>query len=223
MSDKTDTPIWLQGREAIIAESRPDDWRKGAPPDYHLSHTVMPQQRLCNHAETSLEATVERLVQAFEMEISHKKDPETWLSVVNEGFRTRANGGEWHDRQAVAERGSYNLLIGETAYYDHQGESFESSHEVFHTALPGGFFWEVLEVYSPPPVVAFKWRHWGDFTGPYKGFKPTGERVEIFGMTVARLSSDLKLVEVEHFYDNNLFLSRLTGGCPVHKKDSHAT
>jgi hypothetical protein len=218
----TDAPLWLQGRDAIVASSQPEDWRKGAPPDYHLSNEVMPKQRTCTFAEASLEATVERLVQAFELEISHKKDPARWLSVVAEGFRTRTNGGRWYDKRQVAERGSYNILIGESPYYDTEGESFESSHDIFHTAFPGGFFWEVLEVYSPPPVVAFKWRHWGDFTGPYKGFAPTGKRIEIFGMTVARCSGDLKLVEVEHFYDNNIFLSQLTGGCPVHKKGAPA-
>lgn len=223
MSNNTpETPLWLKGRDAIIADAKPEDWRKGAPPDYDLSNTVMPKQRVCNHAETSLEATVERLIQAFEMEISHKKDPAKWLSVVAEGFRTRLNGGPWYSKQDLVERGSYNVWIGENAYYDSAGESFESSHDIFHTAFPNGFYWEVLEVYSPPPVIAVKWRHWGDFSGPYHGFAPTGKRVELFGMTIARTSSDLKLLEVEHFYDNSAFLSQLTGGCPVHKKGAPA-
>ena len=37
-------------------------------------------------------------------------------------------------------------------------------------------------------------------------------------MTVARCAEDLRLLEVEHFYDNNLFLGQLTGGCPIRKR-----
>lgn len=31
------------------------------------------------------------------------------------------------------------------------------------------FAWEVLDVYSGPPVVAFKWRHWGTMKNDYVG------------------------------------------------------
>lgn len=40
----TETPLWLQGRDAVIAAAAPEDWRHEAP-DYHLSHEVMPAQR----------------------------------------------------------------------------------------------------------------------------------------------------------------------------------
>lgn len=32
------------------------------------------------------------------------------------------------------------------------------------------FAWEVLEVYSPPPVVSFRWRHWGVMKSDYVGY-----------------------------------------------------
>lgn len=208
------TPLWLQGRDAVVAAAAPGDWREEAP-DYHLSHTVMPGQRSTRHAPDSLEAIVESIVQVFEMEVSHKKDPKTWVSMVTERFRTNVNGGPWASAQDIVDRGSYNILIGDSIFYSPGGESFESSHHIFHTAFPEGFYWEVLEVLSPPPVVAFKWRHWGSYTGEYKGFRPNGETIEMFGMSVAKVSDDLKLVEVEHYYDPNSFLARLTGGCPV--------
>jgi hypothetical protein len=138
--------------------------------------------------------------------------------MVAQQFRTRVNGGPWADAAAIAERGSYNILIGDNAYYSAAEETFASSHETFHAAFPGGFLWEVLEVYSPPPVVSFKWRHFGRFAGPYKGFSPTGETIEMFGVSVAHCADDLRLLEVEHFYDNSKFLSQLTGGCPIHRE-----
>ena len=210
----SDTPLWLQGRTAVVEAAAPEEWREGVP-DYHLSHTVMPMERTHLFPADSLEAIVERIVQVFEMEVSHKKDPATWVSMVTDQFRTNVNGGPWASAADVAEQGSYNILIGDSAFYKTGQESFESSHHIFHQALPGGFFWEVLEVLTPPPVVAFKWRHWGKSEGEYHGFAPTGELVEMFGMSVAKLDDNLKLLEVEHYYDPNQLLGKLTGGCPV--------
>jgi hypothetical protein len=207
----------MAGRDAVIAASKDSDWRKGSAPDYQLSNQHLPTQRTTSHAPGSLEDIVERLVQVFEMEVSHKGDPNTWLSVATDRFRMSLNGGLVHDAIATAQRGTYNALIGDNPYYQGSKETFESSHDLFHGTFPGGFLWEVLEVYSPPPVVSVKWRHWGDFHGTYKGFKGTGQRVELFGLTVIKLDDSLKIVELEHFYDNNQFLSQLTGGCPIAK------
>ncbi|NUU25176.1 MAG: SnoaL-like polyketide cyclase [Streptomycetaceae bacterium] len=208
------TPLWLQGREAVMAAADPGDWRAEAP-DYHLSHTVMPAQRTHVFEAGSLEAVVESIVQVFEMEVSHKKDPATWVSMVTEKFRTNVNGGPWATAADIAAIGSYNILIGDSVFYRSGAEDFASSHEVFHTAFPNGFYWEVLEVLSPPPVVTFKWRHWGSFDGTYHGHEPTGETIEMFGVSVAKVSDDLRLLDVEHYYDPNTFLGKLTGGCPI--------
>jgi hypothetical protein len=210
----SEAPLWLQGRTAIIDAAQPGEFRDGTP-DYHLSATVMPGERTHQFESDSLEAIVESLVQAFEMEVSHKSDPATWVSMVVDKFRTNVNGGPWATAQDIVDIGSYNVLIGDSIFYKSGQESFESSHHIFHQSFPGGFFWEVLEVLSPPPVVTLKWRHWGDFTGEYNGFAATGERIEMFGVSVATVSDDLKLVQVEHYYDPNQFLSKLTGGCPV--------
>jgi hypothetical protein len=40
--------------------------------------------------------------------------------------------------------------------------------------------------------------------------------VEIFGMSVARVAEDLRILEVEHFYDNSQFLRQIATGCPMH-------
>ncbi|MFN5991813.1 MAG: SnoaL-like polyketide cyclase, partial [Dolichospermum sp.] len=55
------------------------------------------------------------------------------------------------------------------------------------------------------------------FTGTYKDYAPTGETIEITGMSIARVTEDLKIESLEHFFDNNAFLQKLTaGGCPFH-------
>jgi hypothetical protein len=207
--------LLLKGRAAAIAASADTAWRDGKAPDYGFSDEQIPAQRISQHAPDSLAAIVERLVQVFEMEVSNKPDPATWLSVASERFRMNINGGEISSADMTATHGTYNLLIGESPYYSAKQETFASSHEVFHKTFPGGFLWEVLEVYSPPPVIAFKWRHWGVFGGAYKGFEPTGKTLELFGMTLVRVDDNLQILDLEHYYDNNTLLQELTGGCPV--------
>ena len=215
--DNSPKDLLLGGREAVIAASQPSDWCAGAAPDYDMSRKSLAKERTAPLADGSLESIVETVVQVFELEVSHKHDPATWVSVVADQFKTRLNGGAWYDSAALASRGSYNVLIGENLFYDSEGEDFISSHKVFHQALPDGFFWEVLEVLSPPPRVTFTWRHWGAFKGPYKGFAPTGETLELFGVSIATVDDDLRIVELEHYYDNHEFLGKMTGGCPIAK------
>lgn len=137
MTTTPETPLWLQGREAVLAAAAPEDWREGTP-DYHYSHEIMPKQRSRRLEPGSLEAVVESIVQVFEMEVSHKKDPATWVSVVSDHFRTNVNGGPWASLADIAERGSYNILIGDGPFYPASTESFESSHKVFLKTFPMG-------------------------------------------------------------------------------------
>lgn len=72
------------------------------------------------------------------------------------------------------------------------------------------FAWEVLEVYSGPPTVAFKWRHRGWMKGDYVGksddgstvtIKSHNEKHDIQGVTVARLNKDLQVTQLETWTD----------------------
>lgn len=68
-----------------------------------------------------------------------------------------------------AEVGTYNAIIGPNEYYSPANSDFNSSHKTFKRMMPT-FAWEVLEVYSGPPRVAFRWRHWGTMKNDYVGF-----------------------------------------------------
>lgn len=101
-------------------------------------------------------------------------------------------GREGLSGEETLELGSYNALLKnslpkEFQYYKADEETFESSHDVFRSAFPRGFAWEVLNVYSGPPEIAFKYRHWGFFEGPYKGHAPTGERVQFVGLATLKV------------------------------------
>jgi hypothetical protein len=205
-------PLWVQDRDLVIQQSTNTQWRYGTPPDYTRSQENLAKESTQNHLEGTLEAIVQNLVRTFEMEVSFKTNPQQWLSVVNDKFRVSTNGGVEYTAADVSAQGTYNLFMADSENYKASEETFESSAKLFHSTFPQGFPWELLEVYSGPPNVTFKWRHWGHFQGAYKDYAPTGETVEIIGMSIARVTDDLKIVSLEHYFDNTLFLDKLTAG-----------
>lgn len=210
-------PLWVQDRDTVIANDEGVKWRDDQRPDYSYTNQFLKTESQFNHLEGSLEAIVENLVRTFEMEASHKSNPQQWLSIVTDKFRMSSNGGSFYTAQDVADQGTYNLFINDSKEYSATEETFESSFELFHKAFPNGFLWELTEVLSGPPSVTFKWRHQGTFNGPYKDHQPTGQTIEIVGLSIARVTDDLKIIEVEHYFDNSTFLQKLTSGCPFHK------
>ena len=95
--------------------------------------------------------------------------------------------------------GTFNALLKsalpeELHHFKAHEETFESAHNDFKTCFPRGFAWEVIEVYSPPPLITYKFRHWGYFEGPYKAHSPTTELVQLFGMGTLKVNS--RFIEV---------------------------
>ncbi len=205
-------PLWVQDRDKVIAESTDVQWRYQTAPDYSRSNENLATESTRNHLEGTLEAIVQNLVRTFEMEVSFKTNPQEWLSIANDKFRVSTNGGLEYTAADVSAQGTYNLFMADSEHYKASQESFETSAQIFHTTFPQGFPWEVLEVFSGPPNVTFKWRHWGHFHGTYQDYAPTGETIEIIGMSIARVTDDLKIISLEHYFDNTLFLDKLTAG-----------
>jgi hypothetical protein len=123
----------------------------------------------------------------------------------------------------MAKQGTYNVLIGETSYYHAHKMSFEESHETFKRTFSEGFAWEVFQVYSSPPNVSFKWRHFGrmtnyfacrDLSGLVYKVAPTQRMIQVFGMCKATMSSDMKIQDLEIFYDPSQLFTQLTEICP---------
>ncbi|KST62744.1 ester cyclase [Mastigocoleus testarum] len=208
--EPNDLHLWVQDRDTVLEYSDNVEWRYDEKPDYSRSNARLAEESTRNHPQYSLEDLVQNLVRTFDIEANFKTNPQQWISVVNDEFRMSTNGGKDHTVPDLIESGTYKALIGDTTHYKASEEDFESSTNLFHTAFPDGFLWEVLEVYSEPPNITFKWRHWGHFTGSYKDYLPTGETIEIIGMSVVRVTDDLKIISLEHFYDNTKFLDSLT-------------
>lgn len=212
MSNKSSSkvPLWTQDREVVLNQENDNvEWRDGKP-DYSVTNEYQIKERITNHAEGSLNAIAHNLVKTFEMEATHKTNPSQWMSVVTDKFRMSSNGGKEYTAEDIIEQGTYNLFLNDSKHYQSSQEDFDSSYQLFHTAFPEGFHWELLEVVSPPPDVVFKWRHWGNFKGHYKNFAPSGEMIEVIGLSIATVNDDLKIEKVEHFFDSGDFLEKLT-------------
>ncbi|KAG5019155.1 hypothetical protein JHK87_015010 [Glycine soja] len=96
--------------------------------------------------------------------------------------------------------------------YNPYEETADSSHKAFTTTFPRGFALEILHVYSGPPVIVYKFRHWGYMEGPFKGHAPTGDKIEVYGMAIFTLDENSKIVKVEFFYDPAELLGGLLKG-----------
>lgn len=185
-------------------------WREGKP-DFTQVNKAYLEGRTRVHKEGSLEKIVEDLVKTWEMEASHKTRVEDWQSVDTEVFTIRANHQRSFTLKEMIEEGNYNVLMQQQPLYNSETHTFESSHELFRSAFSKGFPWELIEVFSGPPRVAFSWRHWAHWTGPYKGKDPTGELVEMYGMAVAEVDENLKIKSIDVHYDPNQILMKLEG------------
>jgi hypothetical protein len=122
-----------------------------------------------NHAAGSLPQLVENLVKNWEVEASFKPRLEDWRTIDHANYTFAINGGPPQTAEHMLKVGTYNAIIAPNEFYSPENSDFASSHKTFKRMMPT-FAWEVLEVYSGPPTVAFKWRHWGTMKNDYVGF-----------------------------------------------------
>ncbi|KAI8825189.1 uncharacterized protein EV422DRAFT_549908 [Fimicolochytrium jonesii] len=194
------------------------EWRNKRAPDYKKVNQAWVDERSVVHEEGSLPWLVQNLVKNWEKEVSYKSNPAQWRTVDLTSFTFQTNGGPVMDLAAFSQTGSYNALIGESELYSSTHSDFIESHKTFKRALRT-FSWEVLEVYSGPPVVAFKWRHWGTSVGKFKSITRDGRKIEadpvnkvvaVFGVTVAEVTEDFRIKRLETFYDPSELIAQLT-------------
>ncbi|RZR86750.1 hypothetical protein BHM03_00014005 [Ensete ventricosum] len=204
-------------RSYLVGEGEKDtQWRHGAPPTYDLVNKLFEEGRTRARESLASSALV-FLTTSLTMLLSHKTRLGAFKSINPAKFKFFVNGRKGLTGEETLALGSYNALLQtslppEFQYYKADAETFESSHDVFRTAFPRGFAWEVLRVYSGPPAIAFKYRHWGYMEGPYKGHAPTGELVEFTGVAVLKVDEQLRAEEVEIYYEpGELFAGLLKG------------
>lgn len=209
-------------------------WREGKP-DYRKADLLYFQGKSKNHEPGSLKMAVENLVKKWEMEMTHLPHSKDWTTVELNEYCVQVNGGREISAEEAVRVGTYNWVMENAPknLYDAQSHTFESSHRTFRGAFIDGFTWELLEVFSGPPKVAFTWRHWGIFNGEYNGRKGQDEMIELYGFAIATVSDSMKIKKVEVYAKFDGFLQALQGKispfdlekgkefigscCPLHK------
>ncbi|KXT10871.1 hypothetical protein AC579_8991 [Pseudocercospora musae] len=172
-----------------------------------------------NHEPGSLEEMVENLVKNWEVEASFKPRLSDWRTIDHEKYSFAMGGGPpqhidytcllKHEAYTPIKVGTYNGIIAPNEYYSPENSDFASSHKTFKRMMPT-FAWEVLEVYSGPPRVAFRWRHWGVMKNDYVAFNDKGQKVtakahggqiELEGVTVAQVDDQVRLQAIQTWMD----------------------
>jgi hypothetical protein len=199
-------------------EEKNTKWKFGAPPNYELVNKLFEQGRTKVWSAGSLEERVQNMVKTWEMEMFNKLNFDDYKSVDPQKYRFSLNGRKGVTLEEKRKLGGgYNTFLQtslpeEFRGYDPAKETVDSAHLAFTTAFPRGFALEILHVYSGPPVITYKFRHWGFSEGPFMGHEPTGEIVEFFGMAVFELDDNSKIVKVEFFLDRGELLGALMKG-----------
>ncbi|KAK4276668.1 hypothetical protein QN277_014793 [Acacia crassicarpa] len=200
-------------------------WRFGAPPNYDAVNKLFEEGRTKVWPPGSMEEKVQTLLKNWEMELFHKADPSQYRSIDPEKYTFSLNGRKPVTFEDLIKLGGgYNPLLQTSMpdkfkLYNPNEETAESSHKAFTTTFPRGFALEIVQAYSGPPVIVFKFRHWGFMEGPFKGHAPTGEKIELYGIGIFTLDMDEKVVKVEFFYDPAELLGPLSKG-PVSDEDA---
>lgn len=134
---------------------------------WKTNHTASAKQM--THEAGSLPDLVSNLVKNWEIEASFKTSLDDWRTIDHSKYTFSLNGGPPQTGDHMLQVGTYNALLTSSSYYDPEHNDFSTSHKAFKRMMPT-FAWEVLEVYSGPPVVIFKWRHWGYMKNDYIGY-----------------------------------------------------
>ncbi|CAL1412705.1 unnamed protein product [Linum trigynum] len=194
-------------------------WRDGAPPNYDSVNKLFEEGRTKVWPPGSLEEQVQNMVKTWEMEMFNKTRFADHKTLVDPNTYTKSLNGRkpitLEETRKIG--GGYNSFLQtslpeELRGYNPAVETVESAHLAFRTTFPRGFALEVLQVYSGPPVIAYKFRHWGYMEGPFQGYPPTGELVELFGIGIFHVDEKMSVEKVEFFFDRGELLGGLMRG-----------
>ncbi|XP_038885265.1 pathogen-related protein-like isoform X1 [Benincasa hispida] len=198
-------------------EEKNTKWRYGVPPNYDVVNKLFEEERTNVWPVGSLEERVQSLVKNFEMEMFHKISRNDFRTLDLDKYTFSLNGRKPLAVEEVSKLGGYNPFLQtslpeEYRYYNAAKETAESSHRTFSATFLRGFALEIIQVYSGPPNIVFKFRHWGYMEGPFKSHAPTGERIEFYGVAIFKVNEKDKIEGVEFFFDPAELLGKLLKG-----------
>nr|CAD1834027.1 unnamed protein product [Ananas comosus var. bracteatus] len=197
-------------RSHLVGEAeRNTRWRHGSPPTYDLVNLLFEQERTKRKRCKTLSNLGDGAV---------AQDPAPGLQIhQSEQFpalrqRRKAADGRGDAGGRQLQRAAPERAAGGAAVLQSGRRDVRVVARGVPDGVPRGFAWEVTQVYAGPPTVVCKFRHWGYMEGPFKGHAPTGEMVQFHGVAVLTVDEELRVEEVEIYYDPGEFLAGLIKG-----------
>ncbi|KAI4357171.1 hypothetical protein L6164_001137 [Bauhinia variegata] len=197
-------------RTFLQGDSEKDTKWKYGYPNYEVVNKLFEAERTNVWAPGTIEYEVQGLVKNWEMEVLNKADVNQYRSIDPTKFSFWVNG------KSTNGAGGYNgtlqtSLPEKYRIYNPDEETTESSLKIFNSVFNRGFALEILQVYSGPPVIVYKFRHWGYMESPYKGHAATGELIQFICIGIFTLENE-KIVKAEFFFDPADVLTGLIKG-----------
>nr|CCA22111.1 conserved hypothetical protein [Albugo laibachii Nc14] len=175
-------------------------WRYGVP-DFILYDITYIRGKTRNDQNTPLESYIESCCHSFIMDSTYKCKYQDWVSVQQQEFYITVNDGEKIDGSLIQENDMFGLLyLNEFQdWAEGTNEEGQNAQILLASAFSEGFPMEVLDVYSQPPRCHFAWRHWGPFSGRYKGVKGDNRLLEIRGFAYVEIDS-CRMLSLDIYY-----------------------
>lgn len=157
----------------------------------------------------------------WDKELNFKPNQQQWVTIVPDNFYMINNGVPRLSLTELFRLGSYNAFLGNTEFYSKDYINSSAANDAFRSSLISGFALEVLEVYSPPPRVSFKFRHFGRMTGPLRcpmrngtwlNAPPHGDIVEFFGDTVLHVNEKYQVLGIENTFRGDSLIEQMVLG-----------
>lgn len=168
-----------------------------------------------------MEDRISNLMKNWDKELNFKPNSRQWVTIVPDNFYMIINGGPRLSLPEIFQLGSYNMFLGNSEFYSKDYINASTADRTFRSSLKSGFALEVLKVYSPPPRVTFKFRHWGHMTGPLRcpmrngtwlNAPPHGRKVEFFGHTALQLNEKYQVMSVENTFRGDTLMEQMVLG-----------
>lgn len=177
-------------------------WRFGKP-DYSKVNRLYAEKRAIVHKPDSLDAVVQNLVLNFLVESHNVEDVSKWKT-TSEKYQIAVCGGTPANAHFLAQVGLWNVIWGNGTGNRLQAASDTNAN--IRSAFSTGLAFEILETYSGPPSVSFKFRFFGIHDGLFtdesgKQHLGAGRQLDLIGMCIAKVTAELKF-ETMDFYLN---------------------
>lgn len=179
-------------------------WRYGVPNFIIHDLAYLKGKTRCEQ-NTPLESYIENYCQTYIMDATCKSNYRDWTSVHQNQFFVQVNDGEQIAGASIQENDTFGFICLRSNFL---GGIIANAQSAFSQAFTEGFPMEVLEVFTQPPRCHFSWRHWGSFSGRYKGVKGDGRMIQFFGFGYVEIDAH-RMVKLRLYYKITNLIEKL--------------